>query len=44
MTKSDCIRELLAEYQARRAQNELELEARIEDANRELRELEASIR
>lgn len=34
MTKSDCIRELLAEYQARRAQNELELEARIERAEK----------
>ena len=32
MTKSDCIRELLAEYQAQRAQNEKELDARIDRA------------
>ena len=29
MTKSDCIRELLAEYQAQRTRNELELDERI---------------
>lgn len=32
MTRSDCIRELLSEYQAQRARNELELEARIRRA------------
>ena len=34
MTRSECVRELLAEYQARRAQNERELDARIEEAVR----------
>lgn len=34
MTKADCIRELLAEYQAQRARNELELDARIAEAGR----------
>ena len=29
MTRSDCIRELLAEYQNQRTRNELELDARI---------------
>ena len=32
MTRSDCIRELLAEYQNQRTRNELELEARIAEA------------
>ena len=32
MTRSDCIRELLAEYQAQRTRNELELEERIQRA------------
>lgn len=34
MTRSDCIRELLLEYQARRTQNEQELEARVEEVGR----------
>ena len=34
MTRADCIRELLSEYQAQRAQNEQELEARIREAGR----------
>lgn len=34
MTRSDCIRELLLEYQALRAQNEQDLDARIEEAGR----------
>ena len=34
MTRSECVRELLAEYQARRAQNERELDQRIEEAAR----------
>ena len=32
MTRSDCIRELLAEYQNQRTRNELELDARIAEA------------
>ena len=32
MTRSECIRELLAEYQNRRARNELELNRRIAEA------------
>ena len=34
MTRSDCIRELLQEYQAQRNQNELDLEKRIAEAGR----------
>lgn len=34
MTKADCIRELLAEYQAQRKKNELEQELRIAEAGR----------
>ena len=34
MTRAECVRELLNEYQARRAQNERELDARIEEAAR----------
>lgn len=34
MTRSECIRELLAEYQNRRARNELELNQRIAEAER----------
>ena len=34
MTRSDCIRELLQEYQALRVQNEQALDARIEEAGR----------
>ena len=34
MTKSDCIRELLAEYQAQRARNELELDGRIAEVEK----------
>jgi len=34
MTKADCIRELQAEYQAQRARNERELDARIAEAGR----------
>lgn len=34
MNRSDCIRELLQEYQTQRALNEQELEARIEEAGR----------
>lgn len=34
MTRSDCIRELLLEYQALRVQNEQALDARIEEAGR----------
>lgn len=34
MTKAECIRELLAEYQAQRARNEVELEERIARAER----------
>lgn len=34
MTRSDCIRELLQEYQALRARNEQALDARIEEAGR----------
>lgn len=34
MTKAECIRELQAEYQAQRAQNERELDARIAEAGR----------
>lgn len=34
MTKSECIRELLAEYQAQRAKNDAELDARVREAVR----------
>ena len=34
MTRAECVRELLNEYQARRAQNERELDARIAEAAR----------
>ena len=34
MTRAECVRELLSEYQNRRAQNEWELDARIEEAAR----------
>ena len=34
MTRSECVRELLNEYRARRMQNERELDARIEEAAR----------
>ncbi len=34
MTRADCVRELLSEYQARRAQNEREQDARIAEAER----------
>ena len=34
MTRAECVRELLSEYQARRAQNERELDARVEEAAR----------
>lgn len=34
MTKAECIRELQAEYQAQRARNEAELEARVDEAGR----------
>ena len=35
MTRSDCIRELLAEYANQRTRNELELDARIAEAGEE---------
>lgn len=34
MTRADCVREVLAEYQARRAQNVRELDARVAEAER----------
>ena len=34
MTRAECVRELLSEYQVRRAQNERELDARVEEAAR----------
>ena len=34
MTRAECVRELLNEYQARRAQSERELDARVEEAAR----------